>query len=111
MHAAEQRLECIGCKRTFNRAGGLVAHIQLKECTYLKGGYIEDLKANDPRASGMFAWIKEVTPWGIPEDPKAHDHHQLIDAPTTASQTTDASLFDTPVQGRAGNLAQSPYYC
>lgn len=111
MHAAEQRLECIGCKRTFNRAGGLVGHIQLKECPYLKGGYIEELKANDPRASRMFDWIKEITPWGVPEDLKAHGHHQLIDPPTTASQTTDTSLFDTPVQGRAGNLNLSSYHC
>lgn len=109
MHAAEQRLGCIGCKRTFNRAGALVGHIQLEECTYLKSGYIEDLKANDPRASGMYDLIKQVSSWKGSEYCKADGQHQLIDTSTTTSQTTsqDASSFDSSVQERTGKLLPS----
>lgn len=88
-----------------------MGHIQLKECTYLKSGYIEELKANDPRASGMFDLIREATSWEGAEHRKLDDQLQLIDPSATNSQITskDASSFETSVQERAGKLVPSSY--
>jgi hypothetical protein len=64
MHAHEQKVNCPGCHKVFNRAGGLMSHIEYKECIILKPGLIEELRANNPLSSGQFDAIKAATSWG-----------------------------------------------
>jgi hypothetical protein len=64
MHPHEQEVNCPGCHKLFNRAGGLMSHIEHKECIILKPGLIEELRAKNPRSSGQFEAIKAATGWG-----------------------------------------------
>lgn len=60
MHAAEQKIECPGCHKAFNRLGGLMGHMELNECTFIPTGFVAELRAKDPHNSGMFDLIRDV---------------------------------------------------
>jgi hypothetical protein len=45
MHAAQQKIVCVGCMAIFNRAGGLIAHYEFNSCPKIaKSDFLRDIE-------------------------------------------------------------------
>jgi hypothetical protein len=103
MHAAEQNLQCPGCKKMFNRLGGLMGHLELKQCPFVPAGFIQELRALDPHNSGQFERIREAAYSG---------ELRSYESPAIVAQPSDngniGGLLGLVIQEKAGKLVPLP---